>query len=134
MVRQAVRAALFILMTVAALGSPMAWAQAQAQVPGAKHIRLTLVAESDQPRSGSTMRVAFEAVPEAGWHGYWKNPGDAGVETQVAWTLPAGASASPLRYPVPGRLLIAGLMNYVYERPFALLADVTLPAGLAAGT
>ena len=111
MVRQAVRAALFILMTLAALLAPAAWAQA----PGAKHIRLTLVTESDQPRSGSTIRVAFRAVPEAGWHGYWKNPGDAGVETQVAWTLPAGATASPLRYPVPGRLLIAGLMNYVYE-------------------
>ncbi|MBW6523037.1 thioredoxin family protein [Sphingomonas sp. RHCKR47] len=134
MVRQAVRAALFILMTVVALGLPAAWAQAQAQIPGVKHIRLTLVAESDRPRSGTTMRVAFEAVPEAGWHGYWKNPGDAGVETQVAWTLPAGASAGALRYPVPGRLLIAGLMNYVYERPFALLADVTLPAGLAVGT
>ena len=130
MVRQAVRAALFILMTLAALLAPAAWAQA----PGAKHIRLTLVTESDQPRSGSTFRVAFRAVPEAGWHGYWKNPGDAGVETQVAWTLPAGATASPLRYPVPGRLLIAGLMNYVYERPFALLADVTLPAGVATGT
>ncbi|WP_037523169.1 protein-disulfide reductase DsbD family protein [Sphingomonas sp. Mn802worker] len=130
MVRQAVRAALFILMTVAGLLVPTAWAQA----PGNKHIRLTLVAESDHPRAGSTVRLAFEAVPEAGWHGYWKNPGDAGVETQVAWTLPAGASAGPLRYPVPGRLLIAGLMNYVYERPFALLADVTLPKALPAGT
>ncbi len=130
MVRQAVRAALFILMTLAAALSPTAWAQA----PGAKHIRLNLVAESDHPRAGSTVRMAFEAAPEAGWHGYWKNPGDAGVETQVAWTLPAGASAGPLRYPVPGRLLIAGLMNYVYERPFALLADVMLPAGLQPGT
>ena len=140
MVRQAVRAALFILMTVAGLLAPAAWAQAaqgqaaQGQMAGGRHIHLTLVPETDHPRAGSTVRVAFEAVPEAGWHGYWKNPGDAGVETQVAWTLPAGASAGPLRYPVPGRLLIAGLMNYVYERPFALLADVTLPAGLQPGT
>ncbi len=28
-----------------------------------------------------------------------------------------GATAGPLRYPVPQRLLIAGLMNYVYEGP-----------------
>ena len=132
MVRQAVRAALFILMTVVAwLCAPLATAQAPG---GTKHLRLTLVAESERPRAGTTLRLAFRAVPETGWHGYWKNPGDAGVETQVAWTLPTGGSAGPLRYPVPGRLLIAGLMNYVYERPFALLADVTLPAGLAIGT
>ena len=115
-----------MLMTVAGM------AAAEAQQP--RHVAMTLVAESERPAAGGEVTLAFRAVPQPGWHGYWQNPGDAGVATRVAWTLPAGLTAGPLAYPVPSRLLIAGLMNYVYERPWAQLATLTLPAGLAAGT
>ena len=37
--------------------------------------------------------------------------------------------AGPLRYPVPTRLTIAGLMNYVYERDYAVLVRLKVPAG-----
>ena len=74
------------------------------------------------------------STPDKGWHGYWKNPGDAGVETRIEWTLPAGVTAGPLQYPVPGRLMISGLMNYVYEGRYAQLVALKLPEGLAEGT
>jgi DsbC/DsbD-like thiol-disulfide interchange protein/cytochrome c biogenesis protein CcdA len=64
-----------------------------------------------------------------GWHGYWLNPGDAGLPMDVQWQLPPGFSAGPLRYPVPSRLEVAGLMNYVYERDYALLVRLKVPAG-----
>ena len=126
---------LFRLMTLLALvgavvGAGPAWSQA----PGERHVAMRLVAEGARPAPGSTVTLAFDARPEPSWHAYWKNPGDAGVETSAAWTLPAGMRAGELRYPVPERLLISGLMNYVYERPFAMLVDVAVPAGLAAGT
>jgi thiol:disulfide interchange protein/DsbC/DsbD-like thiol-disulfide interchange protein len=72
--------------------------------------------------------------PAKGWHGYWKNPGDSGIETQIDWKLPAGLAAGPIQYPVPGRLVIGGLMNYVYEGDYAQLIDVAVPAGVAPGT
>jgi len=117
----------FILMTLLGLVAAPALAQT-------RHVAMRLVAESDRPAAGATVTLALDAVPDATWHAYWQNPGDAGIETSAAWTLPAGASAGPLRYPVPERLLVAGLMNYVYERPFAMLVDLKVPAGLAAGT
>ena len=120
------RAALFILMTWCAI--------AFAAAAPARHVTMELVAESDRPAPGATVALAFAAVPDAGWHGYWSNPGDAGVGTRVAWTLPAGVRAGALAYPVPGRLLVAGLMNHVYERPWALLTTLTLPSDLAPGT
>ena len=46
----------------------------------------------------------------------------------MQWRLPEGWRAGPLQYPVPDRLSIAGLMNYVFERDYALLAMVTIPA------
>jgi DsbC/DsbD-like thiol-disulfide interchange protein/cytochrome c biogenesis protein CcdA len=107
---------------------------AHAQAPGQRHVAMELVPETATPRAGATVTLAFRSVPQPGWHGYWKNGGDAGVETTLGWTLPAGVTAGPLRYPVPGRLLVAGLMNYVYERPWVEFVDLTLPSGLAAGT
>jgi len=98
------------------------------------HIKASLVSESATPASDSSVTIALAMKPDAGWHGYWKNPGDAGVETRIKWTLPNGVTASAPLYPVPQRLTIAGLMNYVYEGPYAHLITLTLPAGLAPGT
>lgn len=97
------------------------------------HIKASFVAESLTPAPGRTMTIALAMVPDKGWHGYWQNPGDAGVETLVKWSLPAGITASPLAYPVPQRLTVAGLMNYVFEGPYAHLITLTLPPGLAQG-
>jgi len=108
-------------------------AAAQMPSPGI-HVTMALIAESDRPAAGGTVTLAFRSTPEKGWHAYWKNPGDAGVETTLGWTLPAGVTAGPLSYPVPGRLLVSGLMNYVYEAPFAQFVTLTVPSGLAAGT
>ncbi|MFV0623070.1 protein-disulfide reductase DsbD family protein [Sphingomonas sp. ac-8] len=120
----------FMLMALLAwLGAGAAHAQGQT-----RHIAITLVAETETPAAGGEVTLAFDSRPEPGWHGYWQNPGDAGVETRLDWTLPTGVTAGPLRYPVPQRLSIAGLMNYVYEGPFAQLVQLTLPAGLAPGT
>lgn len=109
-------------------------AVAQAPVGAGPHIRMTLVAETTTPRAGGEVTLAFDSRPQPGWHGYWANPGDAGLAPVLSWTLPANVTAGPLQFPVPHRLLIAGLMNYVYEGPYAQLVTLTIPAGLAAGT
>ncbi|HEX8238769.1 MAG TPA: protein-disulfide reductase DsbD domain-containing protein [Allosphingosinicella sp.] len=93
-----------------------------------------LVPETSKPAPGSKVTLALVMSPRPGWHGYWQNPGDAGVGTRIAWQLPDGAAAGPIRYPVPERLIIQGLMNYVFEGEHALLVDLRLPAGLAPGT
>ncbi len=122
-------AGLFLLLL--ALSAGRGAAQPGADAP---HIRVALVAESAAPAAGGAATLAFRFTPDAGWHGYWRNPGDSGIETRVAWTLPPGVTAGPLRYPVPGTLLLAGLMNHVYEAPYALLATLDVPKGLAPGT
>ncbi len=123
---------LLLLASLLSLLSPPAPASAQA--PGRRHVATQLIAETDSPAAGSVVSLAIRMSPEPGWHGYWKNPGDSGTEPSVRWTLPPGASAGPLEYPVPDRLIVGGLMNYVYEGPHALLVKLRLPDGLAAGT
>ncbi len=97
------------------------------------HIAPTLVAEG-AVAPGGTVTLAMVMRPEKGWHGYWENPGDAGFGMTLDWTLPAGARAGKLLYPVPKRLLIAGLMNHVYEDDYALLVPLTVPRDVAAGS
>ena len=108
---------------------------AQAQLaPGQKAMSVRLVPETQRAAAGSKVTLALVMSPRPGWHGYWQNPGDAGVGTRIHWELPKGATAGPIRYPVPERLIIQGLMNYVFEGEHALLVDLQLPAGLAPGT
>ena len=96
------------------------------------HMAAELVPEGPvQP--GGTVDLALAMTPQPGWHGYWSNPGDAGFGTQLDWALPAGWQAGEPQYPVPQTLLIAGLMNHVYEGPYALLVPVKVPADAAQG-
>ncbi len=74
-------------------------------------------------------------TPEEGWHGYWSNPGDAGYGMRARLVLAAwvGARASrAIRCRRP--LLISGLMNHVYEGPYAVLVPVAVPQDAAPGS
>ncbi|MGL5837830.1 MAG: protein-disulfide reductase DsbD family protein, partial [Sphingorhabdus sp.] len=72
--------------------------------------------------------------PKPGWHGYWENPGDAGLGLQLEWQLPMGVTAGKPRFPVPKPLLIGGLMNHVYEEPHAVLVDLDISPTVRVGT
>ncbi len=91
------------------------------------HIAAELLSES-AAAPGSTVTLAVRMAPAPGWHGYWQNPGDAGLGMTLDWTLPAGTSAGALAYPVPQPLLVSGLMNHVYEHEYAVLVPLKLPA------
>jgi len=115
----------FGLMTLLmALAMPAAAAQGVGPGP---HVKIALVAETDVPAANGEVTLALVSTPDPGWHAYWQNPGDAGLPIKANWTLPASVTAGPLAFPIPGRLTIAGLMNYVFEGPFVPL--VTLQVG-----
>jgi len=122
-----------LLMLCALIAAP-AMAQRAPMQGAPTHITPRLIAESDAPAPGRTVTLALAMSPAKTWHGYWANPGDAGVGPEFKWTLPAGVTAGPAQFPVPHRLLIAGLMNYVYEGDYAHLIAVEIPAGMAPGT
>src|SRR5690348_1874400 len=93
---------------------------ASAQLPRQNAIQPELVLES-RAVPGGEAELAILMHTKPGWHGYWLNPGDAGLPMSVEWDLPPGWSVGELRYPVPDRLLVAGIVNYVYEKDYAVL-------------
>ena len=122
-----------LLLTLAGAGAALAQASPDPNGAG-PHLQVSLDVESATPAPGSTLTLALVHKPQPGWHGYWQNPGDAGFPARFAWTLPRGASAGAAAYPVPGRLVVAGLMNYVFEHDYALLVPLTVPAKAAVGS
>lgn len=121
-----VRALLALLTLVGVMAGP---AHAQST-----HIQPKLVAESAAPAPGSGTTLALTMAPEKTWHGYWANGGDAGFGLSVEWNAPEGVTIAPFRYPVPDALILFGMMNHVYEHPYALLAEVQVDKSVAPGT
>ena len=92
----------------------------------------TLVADGTAA-PGEPIDLALAFAPLEGWHGYWSNPGDAGQGLTLDWRLPAGWEVGEPRYPVPGKLTIAGLMNHVYKGPHAVLVTARVPGDARPG-
>ncbi len=126
------RTILFLLGAFALLFAAPATAQTFGAGPA--HIQASLEAETMRPAPGGETTLAFVMKPDAGWHGYWKNGGDAGLGMDIDWSLPTGVSVGELAYPVPKTLVIAGLMNHVYEAPYALTVPLKVSRAIAPGT
>ena len=125
------RIARTLLLALALALALAAFSPAHAQ---STHIHPKLVAESATPAPGGTTTLALTMAPDKTWHGYWVNGGDAGFGLSVEWNAPEGVTIAPFRYPVPDALILFGMMNHVYEHPYALLAEVQVDKGIAPGT
>jgi thiol:disulfide interchange protein DsbD len=82
---------------------------------------------------GKPFVVALHMSLPRGWHNYYSNPGESGMPTTIKWSLPPGFTASPIRWPVPKRVVIDTINNYVYEGDEWLLTTITPPKGLNPG-
>jgi thiol:disulfide interchange protein DsbD len=130
----------FILCAVAGLALFAApGAPAQTTLPAfgdtfARHhtqVKLILSAETAKP--GDTIWAGVDMKMDPGWHTYWKNPGEAGSATTVAWTLPAGVSVGEIQWPLPQKLPPAEVTTYGYEDEVILIVPLTLATNLAPG-
>ncbi len=97
------------------------------------HVVARLVAQTTGAAPGSTVYVAVILDAGSGWHTYWRNPGDAGEATRIAWSLPGGWRAGDIVWPAPHRLPVGPIMNYGYEGRALLPVPIEVPAGAKAG-
>ena len=99
------------------------------------HSTVDLISEQVYlPPDGGEIALGLYLSPDPGWHAYWLNPGDAGKEPRVRWTLPDGFEASEFIFPVPHVIPFEDLNTYAYEEPILLETLITVPAGLREGT
>nr|WP_162570627.1 thioredoxin family protein [Variovorax sp. SRS16] len=104
------------------------------------HVRAELIADApDGVAPGVPIWVGLQITHQPQWHTYWKNPGDSGLPTELAWSLPAGVSAGEIAWPVPKKIPIGNLANYGYEGtvllpvPLTVAPDFKPPLALTGG-
>lgn len=116
------------VLALASLSAPAAAAPVKAL-----HLTADLVAETTSAAPGSTIWVALTQTIDKGWHTYWRNPGDAGEATKIAWTLPPGLKAGEIVWATPRRLPVGPIMNYGYEDTVVLPVPIEVPADARPG-
>ena len=121
----------FVVLALALLAATGASAQEREARYGDDNIAVELIADG-APQAGEEWMLALRFTPTSEeWHGYWSNPGDAGLGMVVELNLPEGWTAGAPLYPVPKTLVISGLMNHIYEGQYAVLIPVSVPADAA---
>ena len=122
-------------LTYTALWIAAALLPAAADEVRTEHVTAELVAENQSLVAGADNELALRIVPQAGWHIYWRNPGDSGLPTALDWNLPPGVAAGPLQWPYPHREVLGDIVNYGYDRetllPVALHVPPDWPVGQA---
>lgn len=89
----------------------------------------SLVSELDTVAPGKPFRIGLRLQLAPGWHTYWRNPGDAGAPADLQFTLPQGATASPIAWPTPRRIAEGPLMTYAYSGDLLLPVTITPTTG-----
>src|SRR5271163_3917840 len=89
------------------------------------NVKARLLSEQDSIAPGQSVWVALELDIRDGWHTYWRNPGDSGQATQIAWSLPPGLSAGDIEWTTPHRFVVAPLVNYGYAKHALHLVKIT---------
>ena len=102
---------------------------------GSHHTEVTLMANVKSIKPGVPFTVGVLMKMERGWHTYWKNSGEAGLPTQVGWTLPPGFVPGAIAWPVPEKHVEAGdVLTYGYSDETMLMVPCDVPAGAVPGT
>ncbi len=91
------------------------------------HLTARLMAERPVASPGEALDLALVFDLEPHWHTYWRNPGDSGEPPQVDWTLPAGVSIGPTRWPWPSLIRVGPLANYGYSGQAVHLFRLQIP-------
>ena len=99
-----------------------------------EHVEAELVAAKTALVPGEPITVALRLAMEKGWHTYWRNPGDSGLPTTLAWKLPAGVEAGSIEWPVPRALPVGPLVNYGYEGEVLHLVELKPQRALTVGS
>ena len=97
------------------------------------HVEAELIAARTAVEPGKPLTLGLRLRMDDTWHTYWRNPGDTGLPTTLAWQLPAGFTAGDIEWPVPQRIDVLSFANYGYEHEIVLPVTISTPATLAAG-
>jgi thiol:disulfide interchange protein len=96
---------------------------------GKELVNAELLADTNAVVPGKPFTVGLRLRMAPGWHTYWKFSGDAGLPTEIKWSLPAGWRAGEIQWPIPLKTIDPGdIQTYGYQDEVLLTQQITPPA------
>lgn len=83
--------------------------------------------------AGKELEVLVRLDMFDGWHTYWLNPGDAGLETQIKWRLPKGFEETSIEYSAPQKFLFEEMVQYGFSNVAYLKTKIVVPQKIKNG-
>lgn len=125
LVHKVMRATLVMMLSFTA-------AISQAEPVRDSYSSVELVSEVSSVKPGDAFTLGLVVKPDAGWHNYWMNPGEAGKNMSIRWKdLPEGAGIGDFVYAVPHIVAMGDIVTYGYSEENVITMDVTVPADYA---
>lgn len=91
-------------------------------------VKASLISELKGFQPGQVITVGLLLKTDAGWHTYWKDPGDAGLPTTIELTLPNGFEHSGILWPKAKKFIEpGGLVGYGYAGATLLPIEIRTP-------
>lgn len=87
---------------------------------GDERAAVRLVTAADEVRDGTAVEAGIQFRFGSGWHGAWRNPGDAGFAPKFDWSGSEGIGTPEIAWPAPRRLSVSGLETFVYDEGVVL--------------
>ncbi|NOX89658.1 MAG: DUF255 domain-containing protein [Calditrichaeota bacterium] len=122
---------LIILFFFAGLNSPL---HAQLSFNQPSHIKTAIYSEAKWAAPGETIWLAVELNSTDGWHIYWRNYGETGMETVFTFNLPEGVKAGEVQWPYPEVLDAADIISFGYSGAQYFLVPITIDKSVKPGS
>ena len=94
-------------------------------------VELRLLVDVSEARAGEPFRAGVLIDLDRGWHVYWRNSGESGIPTRLAWQIPE-AELGPVEWPAPEVFGESDgfVTTYGYEGQVLLANEVVLDLSL----
>lgn len=109
----------------------LAWSVAAKPVRDG-NVEVELVSAQSAIVPGQTLQLGVRFKMDPKWHLYWRNPGETGLAPELKWKLPAGWKTPEIQWPLPERIVLDDMVQFLYDHELLLITTVDVPAGFAA--
>ena len=85
--------------------------------------KIEMRADYHSVSAGDDFHIIIELSPDQGWHGYWENPGDAGLKLEMDWEVQEGVEIGDLQFTTPELIPFEEIISYGYDGKVTIIAD-----------
>jgi thiol:disulfide interchange protein DsbD len=118
--------ALVLLFSICLFAEMKAVDKPDSKKSGNDYVKVHAYPSYDKIILGYSIWVAFTFTLEKDWHVYWRNPGDAGLPTDIKLDLPKGLTLNQFHWPNPKSFSFSNLVNFGYDKEFTVVALINI--------